>query len=247
MCGIFGWVLRNPPNRSVRNQTSVIASILSVTNDKRGGDSWGIFAHNTLVKGLHRITTSHTLLGMSTSQVMIAHTRKATTGTVSVENAHPFKVGNIVGAHNGMVSNHHLLNKDNGRNCQVDSEHIFHHIKEGKPLQEIEAYGAIEYVLDDLPEEGAFVGKFNFGELSIAQTSIGVVWSSERSDLKKALQFGGIPYRFYNIQDNTLYQAYNNKLYRIDSLKFEEPWIARNWNNPAYTNYKTPNTCWDFH
>ena len=52
---------------------------------------------------------------------LIGHTRFATVGEVSRRNAHPFRKGNIVGAHNGGVENYIEINKG----VQVDSEVIF--------------------------------------------------------------------------------------------------------------------------
>ena len=57
----------------------------------------------------------------------MGHTRLATTGDVCKRNAHPFRRGNILGTHNGWVTNWNDFN--GGRDLEVDSEAIFKQLK----------------------------------------------------------------------------------------------------------------------
>jgi glucosamine 6-phosphate synthetase-like amidotransferase/phosphosugar isomerase protein len=59
-------------------------------------------------------------------KVMIGHNRAATSGAITRQNAHPFDLGPIVGVHNGVVRNKHVL-ADAG-DFRVDSENLYHHI-----------------------------------------------------------------------------------------------------------------------
>ena len=59
---------------------------------------------------------------------LIGHTRLATVGEVNRKNAHPFRRGQIIGAHNGGVENYLEVNKG----VAVDSEVIFALLKKHK-------------------------------------------------------------------------------------------------------------------
>lgn len=226
----------------------VLAAVLAHANDKRGGDSWGLYAFGSLVKGLGDLcqADSATTGMMFNAPSILGHTRKATTGEVIPENSHPFRIQNLVGAHNGVVLNHEELNRVNGRACEVDSQHIFHHIAEDKPLSDINAYGAIEYVRQDSENDGVYVGKFNGGDLAVAQTEIGPVWNSNKWDLMSALRVAGIKFRMYKIEENTLYRLFENKAYSVKQLGFGK--YARNydgwWTDPDRTFWDKSSQTW---
>lgn len=58
------------------------------------------------------------------AKVLLGHNRAATFGKVTVDNAHPFKFGEIYGVHNGSL----ITTKDLEGNYEVDSKHIFYTI-----------------------------------------------------------------------------------------------------------------------
>ena len=60
------------------------------------------------------------------SRLYIGHNRYATKGNITAANAHPFRRGKIVGAHNGTLRDQSLL--PDHKNFEVDSENIFHAI-----------------------------------------------------------------------------------------------------------------------
>jgi glucosamine 6-phosphate synthetase-like amidotransferase/phosphosugar isomerase protein len=62
--------------------------------------------------------------------VAMGHTREAVVGAVTTMNAHPFVKGNIVGCHNGIVSNYLKID----RKVSVDSEVIFDLIDKEGPV-----------------------------------------------------------------------------------------------------------------
>ena len=80
---------------------------LLMYNESRGKDSSGIYLKGkSITKSIGKV--SETLLPkyiFSSSNMVIAHTRHGTVGTVSEENAHPFQIGQITGAHNGTIDN----------------------------------------------------------------------------------------------------------------------------------------------
>ena len=73
----------------------------------------------------------------NTYHIVIGHNRKATKGSVTAKNAHPFKEKHIVLVHNGTITNAKDLNKE----VEVDSHAIAHSLAEGNA---VEALGKID-------------------------------------------------------------------------------------------------------
>ena len=213
MCGLFGWKFK--PGTVADNPASIRALALSLaaSNDNRGGDSWGAYASESgeTVKGVGRMAAmGYNAYGtVCNADTVIGHTRKATTGSVIADNSHPFNIGSVTGAHNGIVYNHRELTESHRRTYQVDSQHIFGHIAESLPLAEIEAYGAIAFHRDE--HRGTlFVGTFNGGELSMADVAgVGTVFSSSRMHLSTALELAGWSdiASYYELVEGSLYRV----------------------------------------
>lgn len=137
--------------------------------DDRGGDSWGYYQNDQIIKGLGTAARGVDIDELSKGQSLILHTRKATVGEKTIENAHPWRIGNLVGLHNGGVSNHHAMSAKYKRNhLQVDSQHIFAHISEDLPLSELSAYGTIVYTDTSYGLDTIWTQRFNGGVLSAA-------------------------------------------------------------------------------
>lgn len=88
------------------NDTEVVKAV---------GDPFELFNSAKYIKmmsGVHR--------------VLIGHNRFATQGAVNKRNAHPFEAGDIIGVHNGTLTNKHMLFE--AHRYVVDSEAIFNHI-----------------------------------------------------------------------------------------------------------------------
>lgn len=172
----------------------MLATVLAVTNDRRGGHSWGRVApaeHGKarIRRGLGGITAES--LELASHVRLWAHARYATHGAHTVENAHPFQIGSVLGAHNGVLSNHADLNKKYKRNFQVDSMHLIAHIAEGrKTFGDIYGYGALVWQVDGSPT--IYLCRMADGELAIAETAGGVVWSSAEDHLELALTASGL-------------------------------------------------------
>ena len=223
MCGLFGWQFRKG---TVSQETKdYLLLSLAGSMDNRGGHSWGLFNPQGLEsRGLGKMSDS---LGWDAKlpDCLVGHTRFATTGDVNTDNCHPFRCGRVLGAHNGMVTNHDELNLTYDRDCTVDSQHIFRHLDEGYPLPEIEAYGAVCFTVDGY--DRVFLGRFNDGELSVAAVRGGLVWASTWTALTDALTLAGLKGRWRAVKEGRLHYCDNGRLYRSEGqLDFADPWRA---------------------
>lgn len=84
------------------------------------------------------------LPNLFTSQALIGHNRYATQGAITSDNAHPFDMGNVVGAHNGTVWKSSLRTFDGHKEFDIDSQIIFKHLN-SHTIQDVweEADGAM--------------------------------------------------------------------------------------------------------
>jgi glucosamine--fructose-6-phosphate aminotransferase (isomerizing) len=133
MCGIVGYA-------GARDATSVLMSGLRRL-EYRGYDSAGIAVlaggETQVLRCRGKLSALEKLLGdkAPTGSVGIGHTRWATHGRPSDENAHPHRVGSVSLVHNGIIENHAPLRdrlKAAGRTfaSQTDTEVIAHLVDE---------------------------------------------------------------------------------------------------------------------
>lgn len=219
MCGIFGYSFRHGKLSAARR--AVLATNLARYNDDRGGDSWGVVGINAdghhIAKGLGDLSDS--AYELCEYQTLFAHTRSASSGEVNLKNAHPFKAGKIIGAHNGAVYNHDELCVQLGRNFPVDSMHLFAHLNENRSFTELVARGAIEWIHTGDPKT-IYLSKLFAGELSVygigTENNVeGIVWSSNYKHLLKSLFCAGINEHFrYEVRRGRVYSV-NNGVFSI--------------------------------
>lgn len=210
MCGIYGWHLSKKHTMSVAQREAMAAS-LAASNTSRGGMSWGTYS---ILRGADGKLGEPQIkravgpldevpgIGLTgLADVMMGHTRYATRGAITVDNCHPFKVGDVTLAHNGVVYNWASLDVKYGRSCAVDSQHLAHHLAERRPFTDLEGYGAIQYVRDAAPGE-VQLSRMAGGQLAICGLGSkaapwGAAWSSDERHLHDALRGAGINFYPY--------------------------------------------------
>lgn len=238
MCGLCGWQWKSNSIPSLEKR-NIVAVVLGIHNESRGTDSYGW--HNTatgeIVKGLGRITPHARLMAPHTS--ILAHTRHATGSKVTVENAHPFSIGRITGAHNGVVNNHWAINKERKEaklpEYDVDSMHIFDALSQDMGIDHLEGWGAIEWADKDDPTKIFLCKISQSGSLEIAQTPHGVVWSSQQNHLEDALTAAGIKYKVLKVDELKIHYVQGGIVYATDDkLKIGSTIVRSNYDSGTY-------------
>ncbi len=104
-CGLFGYVGNDPVDM-------MRIKLLGIYNLSRGKHSCGISYDYDIVKGTdgdkewNKFIENVEFPNTIDNQVVIGHTRWATTGAHTYKNTHPFDInGHMVGAHNGTIEN----------------------------------------------------------------------------------------------------------------------------------------------
>lgn len=224
MCGIFGFSFAEGKLSAAHR--AVLATHLAIQNDTRGGDSYGVVGIDAkgahVSRGLGDLTeSSYECCNYNT---LFAHTRYASVGDIKIKNAHPFKIGNILGAHNGAVYNHEELSVKYNQSYEVDSQYIFHHLNNQLPFEELVARGAIEWINTADPQT-IYLSKLFAGELAIYGIGTeddveGIVWSSSYKHLLRALFCSGISDHFrFEVRRGRVYSVNNGQFNLVRDIK----------------------------
>lgn len=161
MCGIVGMVTSN--SSGFFHHHKRIFSQLLWADTLRGEDSTGVFGVNKYGNIDYLKTVGHAGKLIESKEysdfeddifsdyhMVVGHNRKATRGTINDENAHPFVEENTILVHNGTLTNHKNLTK---QEVDVDSHAILHSIVERgyeETLKEIQgAFTLVWYNTND--------------------------------------------------------------------------------------------------
>lgn len=132
MCGLVGIA------GQIGNNADNLMKHLLILDSLRGIDSTGLcsvgYGNNPDIKMakcagdpfilMDNVGFDKVLRGIH--KVMIGHNRFSTVGKSTRANAHPFEIGNVIGAHNGTLTSKYALHE--GHSFEVDSQALYNHI-----------------------------------------------------------------------------------------------------------------------
>lgn len=235
MCGLFGYRTKEhfKLSKTKLKKREAILRSLGVAMEKRGTDSAGIatIEGNRCIiakdvgpsRSVFQYRETLKALGRN-APLVIGHTRYATVGAVTKKNAHPFRKGDIVGAHNGHVSNYYEIDKT----ADVDSEVIFSELAKhkndyGHAFGQLE--GAFAIAWSDLRSGDLFLVKSGNPLFTAYVPQLGsLFWCSEEASLYTILYavMGVDSFTMLPLEEETVYQ-FDGKLGRkTEEVVFKE-------------------------
>lgn len=232
MCGIYG-IAKSPvpyTKKQLKTAKKVLREI-AIDSETRGSHSSGIASvgletkiYKSLLKSSKFVTSKDYTRALSSiannsSQILLGHTRFATEGAISVQNAHPFKVGGVVGAHNGCVYNIDEMKTKLNKDCPVDSQLIFKSIDKADGIQDAIKYFDSDFALSfvkDNPQILHLCREDNRPLFVAYVTSLKTLfYASEGDFIEDALIMAGI-------NDVEVYQLSKNNLYSYNVNQFTD-------------------------
>ncbi len=202
MCGLFGAI-------SPKWDPSVIRT-LAICNRERGTDSLGFFdSTGRMIKGasdpmqvLGQENITRWLEGSKEgtdkndpSWFIAGHTRLGTRGAANRKNAHPFRYGNIIGSHNGMVTA--------SMDYAVDSMILFDELNQAGGDYQLGLEGIAGYWGLSWYDGTSFYLQVNNADLHITKINDAWYYSSDDEHLIASL---GYDIDTYKLKDGETYQ-----------------------------------------
>ena len=240
MCGIIGYC------GPLDAQTVLLNGLTQL--EYRGYDSAGIalFDENSKIHFIKKVGKVAALRKVCEEDPIISHcgighTRWATHGGVTSENAHPHVAGKVTMIHNGIIENYHALTAkyhlEGKLHSQTDTEvaaATLNEIYNGDPfssihefLRQLEGSYAFCIMFEDRPGEVYAVR--NVSPLVAAYTASGAMIASDLTAL--------LPYskKYFVVPEGKIVQltAYHASLYELDGTKVEPEILEASWNTDA--------------
>lgn len=253
MCGLAGSFtqasIKGLTDKQRLRRARVLEGLL-VANASRGTDATGIATICGDDRCVYkRAKPSYQFVDDATARkhlrtkapLVIGHTRYGTTGANNDDNAHPFEEGNIIGAHNGVISNYTsidaALRDEKGiatkdyLYSRVDSQAVFRLLDHAGPGDYIDALskvrGSAALVWHDKrnPDGLWMVRHSNPINLAWVPSMQTLFWSSQYDHLSSVL-WGVFGDNWFSVgtKENVLYLFKRNDILDMDSwdVKFDE-------------------------
>lgn len=264
MCGIYGFCGRSTPDTQLKIKQ------LGILNESRGHDSTGLAVIGDRKCTIYKKAVNSTRFFNEFSNVVdgsiynnlkfltvLGHTRLATHGAVTDKNAHPFKVGNTVFTHNGIISNFEELQKEYSTMHEVDSQIIGNILEENdnKAFKNLAGMFTVPFV--NMQEPDMLQVAVHNQVFAFAYKGNQLYYSSDIRHLKQVLKGQGfqicrgandVLYKFYlinkkefaiaheNIQaKKTVYYTYPYSSYGWEADEYfrDTPNVRYNWNSKS--------------
>jgi asparagine synthetase B (glutamine-hydrolysing) len=253
MCGIFGYA--KTQNGQSDNQLEKLKDIFTYLADEsvvRGTDSTGISMINPTDRRTFKATASSSeVVNDKTwkseildrvdrdSTIAIGHVRLATHGVINTRNAHPFEIGDVIGAHNGIIYNYNKLADKYNKNIEVDSEIIFESLNlkpMDKALEELEGDEKLSWIKDS--NKIVHLARESSRPISVAYWKKAriLLWASTGDILNKALDRADLSLNNVSLKSDTIYSFNTDKFkdkYNPSKIKFESK--TKKYNNSFNT------------
>ena len=251
MCGIFGFAKREgwQSDDQMRRIDDVITN-LTWESVVRGQDSTGLAIVSKEEKLIYRTLQQSDELVCSNewngilekvdrdTTVFMGHVRFATHGTITIQNAHPFTKGSVIGAHNGVIYNHKDIASKIGKNVQVDSEVIFGLLNKKDKYQDVFDLLEGDYALSWVNEDYQTINLMHEDgrPLHIAywKKARCLFWASTADIMEEALKSAGLVIDVYSLPIDTVYEYDTSVFWK--SLEPKETKVETNENWNKYSN-----------
>lgn len=215
MCGLFGWFGLDLPDQGRQED---LFRLLARKAQVRGTDSFGVaFAQGQKTRvhrGLGPVSKwlsrdTKLVKRVAGSSIVVGHTRAASRGDICIGNAHPFRVGDWVGAHNGCLQNtaELMLTARYAPRGETDSEEALSWLAtEGftpEAFGELRGWFAMTILKADATE--LLIAVDARTPFAIARAGGGVVWHSLSIALASSLESVGIEAEIEEVKSNILH------------------------------------------
>ena len=264
MCGIYG--IAKSPTPYTKRQHKIVKKVLreiATDSETRGSHSSGIAKVGTSTRVYKSLLPSSKFVDskeynnavkslIDESYILLGHTRFATEGAIVKSNAHPFRVGDVVGAHNGCVYNIKEMQSKLDKQCPVDSQLIFKSIDSNDNIQDAVKDFDSDFALSFVKKNPMvlYLCRETNRPLHVAYIPElkTLFYASESSFIDDALAMHNIKADVYSLNKNTLYAFDTSKfddiktnvektLFKYQSRTYQ--WNINRYPTSAYGTYKS--------